>query len=88
MEIILMNPYHDEKPTNMGLTYFILFVKKEQQNEKISPNFKIPHNFFDSSLLEKSEKKPSEKIFSGINNAFKRDRQENIKNITFKNERN
>ena len=79
MEIILCNPYFAEKPINMGLTYFILLLKQEQQNEKISPNMKIPHNFFDSSVLDKSEKKSSEKIFSGINNGFKRDRYEKHK---------
>jgi len=75
MEIILLNPYHDEHTLLMGLTYFILFVKKDENKERASPNIKIAQNFFDNSTLNKNEKKPFEKqqILSGMSN-FKKER--------------
>ena len=48
MEIILSNPHHNFFPKNLGLTYLILFGKKENSNEKIPPSIKLG-SFFDSS---------------------------------------
>lgn len=76
MEICLLNQYHEDIPLNLGLTYLILFVKKEEENEKTPTNLKFG-NFFEtnSNKKEKTPIQKNENLFSAMNNSqFKKER--------------